>query len=220
MDVGANFYYYPDGNKLRNLSSSDDPTSGPDWSKGLFGGLPAMGYNMLRTMGVRSSGGAPTRDEISDGVRRYFSNAIEACLATWPELQNLHRLVAHAGHVGDPHLLRWDTPMVSPALPGFSFYPGSDDSFGQSGLRDALLNYRNRSNASLSYVVAESACFHCSTEGDWVRYFQSAFDATNPYGSVKYLRYYNIDAFLRSPSAVAGLHRYLDISSERASNLL
>lgn len=106
VDVGANFYYYPNGNALwrSGAPASRDPTYGPKWEKGLFGGLPAMGYNMLRTMGVRSSGPAPTREEVTAGVQLYFKNAVDAAVAAWPLLAQQEMLFAHAGHVGDPSL--------------------------------------------------------------------------------------------------------------------
>ena len=67
VDVGANYYYYPNGNDifLRNpANASADPTVGLNWTKGLSGGLPALGFNMVRTLGLRSSGGPPTRAEV------------------------------------------------------------------------------------------------------------------------------------------------------------
>ena len=42
VDVGANFYYYPGGNDYRGRDPSKDPKYGPQWGKGLSGGLPAQ----------------------------------------------------------------------------------------------------------------------------------------------------------------------------------
>ena len=56
VDVGVNYYYYPNGNEIYKGSphnASADPTAGPKWSKGLSGGLQAQGYNMLQTLGLR-----------------------------------------------------------------------------------------------------------------------------------------------------------------------
>ena len=89
VDVGANFYYYQDGNQIWRDSphnASSDPKHGPQWSKGLSGGLPPMGYNMLKTMGLRSSGGPPTRHEITLGVQHYFGALVSACRSVWPDL--------------------------------------------------------------------------------------------------------------------------------------
>ena len=63
VDIGANFYYYPNGNEIVKQypkDTSHDPKSGPDWSKGIAGGLQPQGYNVLRTLGIRSAGGPPT----------------------------------------------------------------------------------------------------------------------------------------------------------------
>ena len=209
VDVGANYFYYANGNALLNESSAMDPTHGPDWSKGLFGGLPAMGYNMLQTRGVRSEGAPPTRDEITDGIRAYFSHIIKACTDAWPELHTNDLLVAHAGHVEDPLLARWDAPMVAPAVPGYTFYfgpgkfpgPGRPSPVGQPGLRKALKTYYGEDEPR--YVVAESACFGCSTADEWVAYFTAIFsNSSNPYGRVDYMRYYNIAPFVQAPGAV------------------
>lgn len=79
VDVGAIFYYYPGGNQMRTADPSLDPQHGPQWSKGLSGGLAAQGYNLVRTMGLRSSGGPPTRREITQGVQHYFASALLRC---------------------------------------------------------------------------------------------------------------------------------------------
>ena len=216
VDVGANYFYYANGNSLLNESSAMDPTHGPDWSKGLFGGLPAMGYNMLQTRGVRSEGAPPTRDEITDGIRAYFSHIIKACTDAWPELHTNDLLVAHAGHVEDPLLARWDAPMVAPAVPGYTFYfgpgkfpgPGRPSPVGQPGLRKALKTYYGKDEPR--YVVAESACFGCSTADEWVAYFTAIFSSSsNPYGRVDYMRYYNIAPFVQAPGAIEGLRRFV-----------
>ena len=217
VDVAANFYFYKGGNELVNASESNDPTHGPDWSKGLFGGLPAMGYNALQTLGIRTAGGVPTRREITAAVQHYFSRIIQACTQAWPALRHNGLLVAHAGHVGDPLLIEWSAPMVNPAMPGYSFYFGPDDfapgkpsPVGQPGLRDALALYYNHSkNEDMHYVVAESACFGCNTVEQWKGYFEAVFGTSNTYGRVAYLRYYNIEPFAKSPGAVEGLRQFL-----------
>lgn len=219
-DVGANYYYYKNGNTLRNGTSRSDPTHGPDWSLGLFGGLPALGYNMLQTLGIRSSGGPPTRKEITAGVRHYFKSIIDACVQAWPALQTNGLLVAHAGHVSDPLLIEWSAPMVQPAIPGYSFYFGPKDfpkvgmrsPVGQQGLKDALATYYNASEdwGKREYVAAECACFGCSSINEWKSFFDVVFrKSMNPYGRVKYLRYYNIEPFASLPGAVEGLHQFL-----------
>ena len=95
LDVGANFYFYPNGNSYRTQSRDNDPTYGPDWSQGLSGGLEPMGFNMLRTLNLRVDGGPPTRDEIKIGVQHYFNTSLQAALKVWPELIDLDILFTH-----------------------------------------------------------------------------------------------------------------------------
>ncbi len=143
VDVGANYFYYPDGNDIYRRNPTDpshDPTTGPDWSKGLSGGLPPLGYNLVRTLGLRTSGGPPTREELTKGVKHYFTNAIAACLDAWPSLSQNGLLGTHAGASGDPLLMKWESAMVPPATPGYSFYlsPSTFKSWTQPGLKTAL----------------------------------------------------------------------------------
>lgn len=187
VDVGVNYYYYPNGNEIYRKSpnsSADDPDfkkSGPKWTKGLSGGLPAMGYNMLRTMGLRSAGGPPTRDEITAGVQYYFAAIIAACVQAWPALNTseFHGfLAAHGGAVSDPLMIKWDSPMVHPALPAYSVYFGpaslnvSGGPVGQPGLRAALQAY---TPSSMEFAVGEWYCMGCSTAQEWELAFTRVF---------------------------------------------
>ena len=167
---------------------------------------------MLKTLGLRTSGGPPSRQEITLGIKHYFERIIDACTQAWPLLRTNGLLVAHAGHVGDPKLIEWSAAMVKPAIPGYSFYfgpgtfsPGQPNPVGQPGLLAALQSYDPEERR---YVVAESACFGCTTVAEWVGYFEAVF-SSNPYGTVEYLRYYNIEPFAKSPGAVEGLRQFL-----------
>eukprot|EP00656_Telonema_subtile_P002927 TRINITY_DN11347_c0_g1_i1.p1 TRINITY_DN11347_c0_g1~~TRINITY_DN11347_c0_g1_i1.p1 ORF type:complete len:285 (+),score=36.93 TRINITY_DN11347_c0_g1_i1:148-1002(+) len=165
VDVGANFFYYKDGNELLEKyprDTSHDPTSGPDWSKGLSGGdaMSQLGYNMLRTLGIRSSGGPPTRIEVTAGVRHYFTELVSACVSAWPALSTNGLLQTHAGAVSDPDMLQWDSPMLAPAVPGYSVYNSHTNlQVGQPGLLSALQSYDPEHRR---FVVAEGACFGLS----------------------------------------------------------
>lgn len=208
LDVGANYYYYTDGNEFwRNGSkASDDPKHGPDWSVGLSGGLPALGYNALQTLGIRTSGNAPTRGELSRAVQNYFRAAIDAAVEAWPLLTEQEMLVAHAGLVRDPLLLEWSSPMVAPALPAYSFYTGPGKALGQPGLAEALDAY---DPVQKRFVAGEFFCFACSTEDQWLEVLHSLFNTTG-FGRVRYGSVYNLDAFLaKGPSAVRALKSLL-----------
>lgn len=207
VDVGANFYFYPSGNQLRTEDPSRDPKYGPKWAKGLSGGLPAQGYNLLRTLGLRTSGGPPTRDEITQGVQHYFATLVKACKATWPGLgatgpsgeSVTPSLSLHAGMVGDPLLIKWTAAMVGGAIPGYSAYPGVGAQIGQPGLATALKSYDPEGR----FAVAESSCFGCHSAEDWLGYFDSIFN--NPYGNAQYVRIYNIQPFLAAGGALDAL---------------
>ena len=210
VDVGANFYFYPSGNQLRTQDPSHDPKYGPKWTEGLSGGLPAQGYNLVRTLGLRTSGGPPTRDEITQGVQHYFAALVKACKAAWPGLgagglradavARSPTLSLHAGLVGDPLLIKWTAAMVGGAIPGYSAYPGVGDKIGQPGLATALQSYDPDGRR---FVVAESTCFGCQNAQEWLSYFDSIFN--NPYGSAQYVRIYNIQPFIAAGGALDAL---------------
>lgn len=202
VDVGANFYFYPDGNRMRTADPSQDPKDGPQWGKGLSGGLAAQGYNLVRTMGLRSSGGPPTRREITRGVQHYFAVLVKACKAAWPALgaEGLPTLSLHAGLVGDPLLIEWEAAMVGGAVPAYSAYPGVGATIGQPGLAAALDKY---DPAGRRFIVGESTCFGCGNQQQWLAYFHSIFQ--NPYGSAQYVRIYNIQPFLAAGGALDAL---------------
>lgn len=101
LDVGANYYFYPNGNAIYQAhphNSSADPTYGLDSAKGLAGGLMPLGYNMIQTLGLRSGGVPPTRRELTLGVQHYFRSAIAAAVKAWPLLGSNRMLFAHGGY--------------------------------------------------------------------------------------------------------------------------
>ena len=213
VDVGVNFYFYPNGNDIveRNPhNASADPTAGPKWDKGLAGGLQAQGYNMLKTLGLRSSGGPPTRGEITQGVRFYFKSVVGACVAAWPALAQNGLLATHGGANGDPLMIKWDSPMIAPATPGYSFYLSPscfNTSCFQPGLKAALDTYDGNPKKG-RFVVAETACFGCSTVAQWEGYFHAVFN--NSAGPVQYMRYYNVEPFLAATGSVEGLRNFVN----------
>ena len=215
VDVGANFYYYPGGNEIFRANPSNaslDPKAGPQWGKGLAGGLQPQGYNMLKTLGLRSSGGPPTRSEITKGIRHYFTSVIGSCVSAWPALAQNGLLATHGGACGDPLLIEWNSPMTPPATPGYSFYLSPhcfNVSCFQPGLRTALESYDPGAGLKKGrFVVAESACFGCTGAAEWEGYFNAAFN--NSAGEVHYLRYYNIEPFLAAPGSVEGLRNFVN----------
>lgn len=272
IDVGANYYYYPDGNTIYRRSpqnASGDPTYGLNKTQNLAGGLPALGYNMVQTLGLRMSGGPPTRQEVTAGVQHYFRNALNAAVQTWPLLAAKQMLFAHAGYgwsccccqvcpvdgscswgflgvsrdpsyypyqnvclsyplpfsdfqlffsiesslcscrisdpVSDPLLIEWSSPMVSPAVPTYSFYVNPGDIPGEPGLALALQGYDPSGHA---FAAGEFFCFACRNQSQWYAAFQAMFN--NKYGKLRFASVYNLGPFLKSPGAVAALRQFVD----------
>jgi len=211
VDIGANFYYYPNGNGIvrsNPTNTSADPRYGANWSQGIAGGLAAQGYNMLQTLDIRQSGGPPTREEISLGVKTYFTSIVGSCVEAWPALLTNGVLATHTGLSSDT-LIKWSAGMVAPATPGYSFYYGpATPVIGQVGLKKALLAYNPGTPRRGEFIIAESACFGCGTPSDWVQYFRLAFHS--PFGIVRQLRYYNLEPFVGQEGAIQGLHEFVN----------
>eukprot|EP00039_Didymoeca_costata_P002748 m.62274 g.62274 ORF g.62274 m.62274 type:complete len:443 (+) comp11500_c0_seq4:168-1496(+) len=208
VDIGANYYYYEDGNQfLKNHSDpKNDPKYGLKPAKGLSGGLPAMGYNMLKTLGIRSSGGPPTRQEITKGVQNYFQSAIEACIEAWPLMGEQEMLFAHAGFVSDPLLIEWQSPAVWPAIPTYSFYMGVNNTPGQPGLATMLNSYDPDYKR---FSAGEFNCFGCSTPEAWNGTFSALYN--NGHGLLRYASFYNVGSLASSSAGIEGLHRFLQL---------
>ena len=214
VDVGVNFYFYPGGNEIMRRhphNTSSDPATGPDWSKGLAGGLQAQGYNSIQTLGLRTGGGPPTRGEITAVVRHYFTSVIGACVAAWPALAQNGLLGTHGGACSDPLMIEWNSPMIAPATPGYSFYLSPrcfNVSCFEPGLKAALDAYDPGPGLKKGqFLVAETACFGCKGAAEWEQYFRAVFD--NVAGEVPYMRYYNIEPFLAAPGSVEGLRNFV-----------
>eukprot|EP00966_Prymnesium_polylepis_P254761 5886453-Prymnesium_polylepis.1 len=171
-----------------------------------------MGFNMLRTLGTRTSGSPLSRREVATGVQHYFAACIEACVSAWPALGHNGMLTTHAGAVGDPLRVPWDAPMVAPATAAFSFYIGPKGTIGQPGLAKALQDY---DPTHRHVAVAETFCFGCKSRTDWMRYLEACFGS--PYGNVTYMRIYNAQPFLASPGAVDALRAFVSPQREGQS---
>eukprot|EP00051_Salpingoeca_urceolata_P025797 m.468843 g.468843 ORF g.468843 m.468843 type:complete len:272 (+) comp20367_c1_seq41:739-1554(+) len=204
VDISGNYYFYPGGNDVcreHPTNSSLDPRYGRNNSKGLYGGLAPMGYNLLRTLGLRDVGGPPTRAELTQGIQHYFGYVAGAVAEAWPLVNEKELLFGHAGLVGDPLLLKWESPMVAPLVPTYSFYSGP----GQPGLGTALAAY---DPGHRRFAAGEFFCFGCQNNASkWT----SAFDGLlfSAYGHLRYASIYNLGPFARLPGAVEALHTVL-----------
>ena len=100
--------------------------------------------------------------------------------------------------------------MLEPATPGYSFYLSpscANTSCFQPGLKTALDSYDGNPKKG-RFVVAETACFGCSTVAQWEGYFHAVFN--NSAGPVQYMRYYNVEPFLAATGSVEGLRNFVN----------
>ena len=108
-------------------------------------------------------------------------------------------------------MIEWDSPMIPPATPGYSFYfsPGCFNvTCFEPGLKAALDSYDPGPGLKKRrFLVAETACFGCRGATEWEEYFNAIF--ANIVGEVPYMRYYNIEPFLAAPGSVEGLRNFV-----------
>lgn len=124
--VQYNAYYYGGGNDLVGKPASEDPTYGMDWSKGVSGGLPLLGYAAAITSGMLKDGQELTSDVIARVTAKYLSwLAGEVVAAGVPD----DKVVNHAGGQqpdpsGEP-VVAYAAGFSSVGVPGYSLYWGT-----------------------------------------------------------------------------------------------
>eukprot|EP00756_Hemistasia_phaeocysticola_P048570 Hpha_TRINITY_DN22987_c0_g1::TRINITY_DN22987_c0_g1_i1::g.154027::m.154027 len=171
IDVGANYYFYEGGNAIYDKSptnASDDPTHGPDWSKGVWGGLSPQGFAMRASRGLTNTTKPPDGTEIGDGVKEYVTQLADAVQGAWPSPPP-GLFGVHLGHTGEG-LVPWDAAMVTPFVPAYSFYPPGVGFSVPAGLKDALRSYETKGGPP-GLVVGEWFCFACKNAAEWERAF-------------------------------------------------
>ena len=147
-------------------------------------------------------------------IELFWLHALSIILFTWFHVSN--PMLAIPSLYWWPLRIQWDAPMVIPATPGLGYssyfgpsqFPsrsgkGNSNPVAQPGLKVALNEY----NMGNEFIVAEAACFGCHNVSEWVEYFHTIF--SNPYGKVKYMRYYNIEPFLSQSGSIEGLREFV-----------
>ncbi len=221
IDVGANFYFYPNGNTIYDTwpnTSEHDPTYGLNFAKGMWGGLVPMGFAMRNSTTGSSGGPAPNGTEIGRGIKAFVEAIAATVRSAWPEKAILseHFFSLHLGHAGDG-FIPWNSVMVEPFLPAYSVYPGGRSAppeIQTSFVKD-LHSYMSSNRAM---VVGEWFCFGCQDKEDWKAAFFNLFhDFEAKAGcTVEEVRVYNLDSFVRANGAVDGLHEFLSSQKDFA----
>ena len=136
--IGANSWYYPNGNDLLDKPEKDDPKTGIVNNDVLSRGVTQIGYAAVKTAGIRSSGDI-TEADIAEVVRQYVEEISKsASQAGLPR----EKLFTHGVGWKDGELL-YDAAINEYTCPGWSFYKHAGDPSKDTAVQRNL----NRSDA-------------------------------------------------------------------------
>lgn len=131
--IGANAWYYPNGNALLDRPENEDPTNGLTATEPPARGVAQIGFAAVKSAGLRSEG-AITEADLAEVVRRH--------------LEDLCQLAADLGVPRDKlftHVAGWrENEMLYQSglnrfsCPGWSFYRHADDPRKDAGVQAAL----------------------------------------------------------------------------------
>lgn len=123
LDIGGNYYYYPNGNSYLDK----DPSNDPKVTENFLASTAQLGYAALKTGNIKSSGTITTED-LNEAVRRYLDTLTKyAYDAGIPR----NKIFNHTGGKGaSPDWLYPNYPVFTDlrsslmpyAQPGWSFY--------------------------------------------------------------------------------------------------
>lgn len=120
--IGANNWYYPNGNALLHRSEKDDPTYGLNHKVLPGRGVQAIGYAAVSTLGLASQGEL-NEAHVTAVVSRYLSGL---CKIASDSGVPRDRLFAHAGGWKEGESVYF-TALNPYACPGWSFYTHAKD---------------------------------------------------------------------------------------------
>ena len=120
--IGANSWYYPNGNDLLDKPEKDDPRTGLVDADVLSRGVTQIGYATLKTSGIRTSGDI-TEADIAKVVQRYVSIISRAVGEAGVPRE---KLFTHGVGWKDGELL-YDAAVNKYSCPGWSFYRHAGD---------------------------------------------------------------------------------------------
>jgi len=201
--IGANAWYYPNGNALLNRLASKDPTNGLKAAEPPSRGVAQIGFAAVKTAGIRNSG-TITEADLAEVVRRH--------------LEDLCKLAAELGVPRDKlftHIGGWrENEMLCQSgvnrfsCPGWSFYRHADDPLKDTGVQTALA----RSDAP--YWAAVEWLFQGPRQSaPW----RQALANTLALSRCRYLCIYNWEGVRDSKEIIQAVHQILQAANSTSS---
>lgn len=165
ISIGANNWYYPNGNDLLNKPAKDDPSYGLDHEKLPGRGVQSIGYAAVRTLGIADSGDL-TEWEVMQAVDHYVLSLSKLVSELGVPRE---KLFVHAGGWKEGGLI-YQVAMNKYACPGWSFYEHARDVS-----RDKTAMMVVQKSEAPFWAVAEWLDMGASSKADWLTGYKNAF---------------------------------------------
>lgn len=173
--IGANNWYYPNGNALQHRPEKDDPTYGLNHEVLPGRGVQAIGYAAISTLGLANQGELKEA-HVTAVVSRYLSGL---CKIASDSGVPRDRLFAHAGGWKEGESIYF-TALNPYACPGWSFYTHAKDPVTDVTAMEAVA----KSDAPF-WGAVEWLLFNVQQQSEWE-------DALHRFLGVPRLRYVQV----------------------------
>jgi hypothetical protein len=189
--IGANAYYYPNGNRLLDRPAADDPKYGLNHEQLPGRGVIATGYAAASTIGLASAGELKESHQV-EIVRRHLA---ELCRISSELGVPRDRLFTHVGGWKEGELLS-DAALNPYASPGWSFYRHA-----RNPEEDAGVTRARKANDAPYWGAVEWYPQGVSTADNW----RDAMEATLSVEGCRYLCIYNWRSIADNENALTAI---------------
>jgi hypothetical protein len=193
--IGVNAWYYPNGNALLGQPESADPQTGTVAARLPDRGVATIGYNAVRTSGLRDSGEL-TEADLAEIPRRHLD---DLCRTARELGLPREKIFTHGAGWKDGELL-YHAAVNADSCPGWSFYRHAPDARRDAGVQAALA----RSDAP-AWAATEWMLEGSRTAEEW----RQALARTLSDPRCRYLCIFNWEGICATPAALAGIRRLL-----------
>jgi len=193
--IGANAWYYPNGNALLNRPASEDPTNGLSAAELPARGVAQIGFAAVKTAGIRNAG-TITEADLAEVVRRHLEDLCRFAAELGVPRK---KLFTHVAGWRENEML-YQSGVNRFSCPGWSFYRHADDPRKDAGVNTALA----RSDAP--YWAAAEWLFQGSRRSaPW----RQALANTLASPRCRYLCIYNWEGVRDSKEIIQAIHKIL-----------
>ncbi len=199
--IGANAWYYPDGNARLDQPAANDPISGLDAANPPARGVTQIGYAAVKTAGLRNAGEI-TEADLAEVVRRHLEDLCRLAAELGVPRE---KLFTHVAGWKENELL-YQSGLNQFSCPGWSFYRHAAEPLADAGVQTAL------SKTDAPFWAAVEWLYQGPREiGPW----QRALTATLSSSRCRYVCIYNWEGVCDSSNILQAVR---NVVQSRAGN--